>query len=61
MLTNNKELRKILKKAEKRGWVFTESQGSHIKGKHTTGKTTTISKSPSDFRVFMNIQKHLKT
>ena len=61
MLTNNKELRKILKDAEERGWEFTKSRGRHIKGKHTTGKTTTISVSPSDHRVLMNIERDLRT
>ena len=60
MLTNNKELRKILKDAEERGWEFTKSRGRHIKGKHTTGKTTTISVSPSDYRVLMNIERDLR-
>ena len=61
MLTNNKELRKILKDAEEQGWEFTKGRGRHIKGKHTTGKTTTISVSPSDYRVLKNIQKDLRT
>ena len=60
MLTNNKELKKILKDAEEQGWAFTKGRGRHIKGKHTTGKTTTISVSPSDYRVLMNIQKDLR-
>lgn len=61
MLTNNKDLKKILKEAESRGWEFFKNSRGHIKGKHTTGKSTTISVSPSDRRVLMNITKHLKT
>jgi len=61
MLTNNKELKKILKDAAEQGWAFSKGRGSHIKGKHPTGKTTTISVSPSDHRVLMNIQKDLRT
>ena len=61
MLTNNKELKKILKDAEEQGWAFSKGRGSHIKGKHPTGKTTTISVSPSDHRVLLNIQKDLRT
>lgn len=60
MLTNHKELKKILKDAEEQGWAFTRGRGNHIKGKHTTGKTTTISVSPSDYRVLKNIQKDLR-
>jgi predicted RNA binding protein YcfA (HicA-like mRNA interferase family) len=60
MLTNHKELKKILKDAAERGWAFTKGRGRHIKGKHTTGKTATISVSPSDYRVLMNIQKDLR-
>jgi predicted RNA binding protein YcfA (HicA-like mRNA interferase family) len=60
MLTNNKELRKILKEAEEQGWAFSKGRGRHIKGKHTTGKTTTISVSPSDRRVLLNIERDLR-
>lgn len=59
MLTNNKDLRKILKDAETQGWVFSKGI-RHIKGKHPSGKTTTISVSPSDRRVFLNIQRDLR-
>lgn len=59
MLTANKELRLLLKDAEANGWVFRRGEG-HIKGKHPTGKTTTISISPSDWRVLKNIEKDLK-
>jgi predicted RNA binding protein YcfA (HicA-like mRNA interferase family) len=48
MLTNNKELRRIIKEAEQRGWTFKRSgRGNHIKGIHPMGKTTTISISPT--------------
>lgn len=60
MLTNNKELKKILKDAQSNGWEFQKRRG-HIKGKHITGKTATISVSPSDRRVLLNIEKDLRT
>lgn len=59
MLTNNKDLKKILKDAETQGWVFSKGI-RHIKGKHPSGKTTTISVSPSDYRVLKNIQRDLR-
>ena len=59
MLTNNKDLKKILKDAETQGWVFSKGI-RHIKGKHPSGKTTTISVSPSDRRVLKNIQRDLR-
>lgn len=59
MLTGNKQLREMLKNAEREGWVFSRNRG-HIKGKHPNGQTTTISVSPSDWRVLKNIQKDLK-
>lgn len=59
MLTANKELKKVLKEAEGNGWVFSKGE-RHIKGKHSSGKTTTISISPSDWRVLENIKKDLK-
>lgn len=59
MLTNNKELKLLLKEAESQGWMF-DRQRNHIKGKHPNGQTTTISVSPSDWRVLKNIQRDLK-
>lgn len=59
MLTNNKELKKLLKEAESNGWVFSKGE-RHIKGKHSSGKTTTISISPGDRRALMNIKKDLR-
>lgn len=61
MLTNNKDLKKLLKDAMDRGWEFTKSGRGHIKGKHSSGKTATISVSPSDYRVLRNIEKDLRT
>lgn len=59
MLTGNKELKKLLKDAELHGWVFIRSK-AHIKGRHPSGQTTTISRTPSDWRVIKNIQRDLK-
>ena len=59
MLTNNKELKLLLKEAESQGWMF-DRQRNHIKGKHPNGQTTTISVSPSDWRVLKNIQRDLR-
>jgi len=59
VLTNNKDLRKLLKSAEDAGWEFTH-KNHHIKGKHPSGKTTTISRSPSDGRAIKNIEKDLR-
>lgn len=61
MLTNSKELRKLLKDAEQRGWTFKRGgRGKHIKGVHPSGKTTTVSVSPSDHRAYLHIVKDLK-
>lgn len=59
MLTSNKELRLLLKEAEANGWAFSKGN-RHIKGKHPSGRTTTISISPSDNRALMNIKKDLR-
>lgn len=59
MLTNHKDLKKILREAEINGWVF-EKRRTHIKGKHPNGQTVTISISPSDYRALKNIQRDLK-
>ena len=59
MLTNNKDLNKLLKSAMEQGWEFTH-KNNHIKGRHPNGKTTTISRSPSDGRAIKNIEKDLR-
>lgn len=57
VLTNNKDLRLILKKAIDIGWQFKRGK-KHIKG--TRGNDIVIlSATPSDFRVIKNIQKDL--
>ena len=60
MLTNNKDLRSILKSAVQQGWQF-DRHRNHIKGKHPDGMTATISASPSDSRALKNILKDLRT
>ena len=60
-LTSNKELKKILREAEMRGWVFEKGANRHIRGKHADGVTqTTISASPSDHRAIQNIKRDLR-
>lgn len=59
MLTTNKVLRGILKQAETEGWAFSRHR-RHIKGAHQSGRTTTISVSPSDYRGIKNIQRDLR-
>ena len=58
-MTASKEVRKLMKLAERAGWEF-ENRTNHIMGKHSDGKrTTTISRSASDHRALMNIKKDL--
>jgi len=57
-ISANKDLRRILKDAEDRGWEF-KLANHHIKGQHTSGKTVTISRSPSDWRALLNIRRDL--
>lgn len=59
MLTNNRELKKILRDAEGNGWTF-EKRTRHIFGKHPNGQTATIAVSPSDRRAYQNILHYLK-
>lgn len=58
MPTKN-ELKKLLREAEMRGWVF-DTGGKHIKGKHPNGQRATVSVSPSDHRALQNIKRDLK-
>jgi len=59
VLTNSKELKPILKEAIRRGWDFHRGN-NHIKGRHPSGKTATISVSPSDKRALKNIVRDLR-
>ena len=63
MLTNNKELNKILTSAETNGWRFSKGP-KHIKGIYKMPdkpvRTATISASPSDVRALHNIRSNLK-
>ena len=59
VLTNHKELRHVLRAAEQKGWAFVRGK-SHIKGTHSSGKTVTVSVSPSDGRAINNIRKDLR-
>lgn len=58
-LSNNKDLNSLLKSAQAQGWEFV-AKNNHIKGKHPTGQTTTISRTPSDGRAFKNIMHDLR-
>ena len=60
MITTNKDLRKVLKEAEHRGWEFTSIR-NHIRGTHVSGRIAIISKTPSDYRFIKNVVKDLKT
>jgi hypothetical protein len=60
MLTNNKNLRKVLRAAERIGWRFTGGGQRHIKGRHPNGQTTTMSSSPGDQRSILKVQRYLK-
>jgi hypothetical protein len=58
MLTSDKDLRKILKRAAICGWSF--KRGSkHIKAVRGS-ESVVISSTPSDGRVLKNIEKDLK-
>jgi hypothetical protein len=58
-LSNNKDLNRLLKFAQGRGWEFV-AKNNHIKGRHLNGQTTTISRTPSDGRAFKNIIHDLR-
>ena len=52
----NKDLRKLIKPYLSKGWCFLRS-GKHYFFKHDNGNTVTVSKTASDFRAFMKIEK----
>ena len=57
-LTTNKDLMKLIRDKSKEGWTFTRHRG-HIKARHVSGRITTISISPSDWRAMIKIEKTL--
>jgi hypothetical protein len=55
------EIRKIIREAEKRGWVFKGGGHNHFKGVHSvTHKTVTISSSPSSQRAVRSTLSYLR-
>jgi len=57
VLTTNKNLRHILKKAVDAGWSFKRGK-KHIKGRRGN-EVVTLSATPSDVRCLKNIEKDL--
>jgi hypothetical protein len=58
-LTSDKDLNALLRDAAEKGWVFIVTP-KHIKARHPSGKTATISKTPSDSRTLKNVRSYLK-
>jgi hypothetical protein len=60
MLTKDKDVRKLLRQAERAGWEFWPATNGHIRGRHPDSPvTTTLSCKVSDPRSLMNMKKQL--
>lgn len=54
----SKEIKKIVRQAERRGWAF-ENGRVHDKLVHPTGRKVSVSKSPSDRMAPRNVQRDI--
>lgn len=55
-----KDLKRILREAEGKGWFFDWTKSAHIRGKHIDGvRIVFISSTPSDRRALHNVKKDL--
>lgn len=54
-----KELRKVVKAAEKRGWVLGPG-GKHHKLTHSSGRKISVSMSPSDKNAHLSLEREIK-
>lgn len=60
MITSNKDVKKIIREAEEKGWRFEMTNSGHIRAKHSDGsRIVFISGTPSDRRALINIRKDL--
>lgn len=56
----NKDVKKLIREAEEKGWQFESTKAGHIRGKHADGvRIVFISGTPSDTRAVHNIRKDL--
>jgi hypothetical protein len=60
MITKNKDLNKLIKEAQRHGWVVIQTQGGHLKWLSPVGATMFSSYSPSDVNAVNRIKKDLK-
>jgi hypothetical protein len=59
MRTKNKELNKLIKRAQGQGWQTVQVRSGHIKWTSPTGRILFTSFSPSDRHAVKNIQRDL--
>jgi len=59
MITKNKDLNKLIKEAQRHGWVVIQTQGGHLKWMSPVGVTMFSSYSPSDINAINRIKKDL--
>lgn len=56
----NKDVKKLIREAEEKGWRFESTKAGHIRAKHSDGvRMVFISGTPSDIRAVHNIRKDL--
>lgn len=59
-MASSKDLKPLIRKAEKQGWTVTRTRGDHLKWTGPSGGTPYFSSStPSDSRAVINLEKDL--
>lgn len=61
MFVNNKEIKKVVKEAEKQGWTFRNGRNSHLVGRCPHGtRIISISSSPSNINAIHGVKRDLQ-
>lgn len=55
-----KELKPIIRQAERQGWIVTQTKASHLRWKSPGGRSVFSALTPSDWRATRNILRMLK-
>jgi predicted RNA binding protein YcfA (HicA-like mRNA interferase family) len=54
MSSNRKEMREVIRRAQRQGWTITQTGGDHLKWVSPSGSVVFCSSTPSDRRAMKN-------
>jgi predicted RNA binding protein YcfA (HicA-like mRNA interferase family) len=59
-MANTKDIKQLIKKAEKQGWIVSLSKGGHLRWKSPDGKMLFCSATPGDVRMIKNHEAEMR-